>query len=268
MAVSPLKRVLRTSDAVRRRLAVLVCLAGCIAAAPVRGGEPSRVPTGFVHLRDVDDTIVQDIRYATAANFTQARVPGYLAGDCILLREAAEALKLVQADLRPRGLSLKVYDCYRPVRAVKAFMRWVRGPTETGAGRYWPRTQRGDLIQLGYIAAKSIHSTGAAVDLTLVALPPAKAAPYDAKVAYAACNEAGPMREPDNGLDMGTSFDCFDVMSHTASTEITEEQRSNRRLLVEAMAARNFKNYSREWWHFTYVGLPSLPKPQDFPVAR
>lgn len=251
-----------------RRAVFLFCLACCIAATPVRGAEPSRPPMGFVHLRDVDDTIVQDIRYATAANFTRTRVPGYLAGECILLREAAEALKLVQADLRPRGLSLKVYDCYRPVRAVKAFMGWVRKPEAPGEGAYWPRTQRGDLVQLGYIAANSIHSTGAAVDLTLVALPPAKAAPYDANVAYAACNEAGPAGQPDNSLDMGTSFDCFDVMSHTASSEITAEQRSNRRLLVEAMAARNFKNYSREWWHFTYIGLPSLPKPQDFPVTR
>jgi D-alanyl-D-alanine dipeptidase len=247
---------------------LLVCLAGCIAAAPVRGAEPSRLPAGFVHLRDIDDTIVQDIRYATAANFTQARVPGYLSGDCILLREAAEALKLVQADLRPRGLSLKVYDCYRPVRAVKAFMGWVRKPEAPGEGAYWPRTPRGDLVRLGYIAARSIHSTGAAIDLTLVALPVVEPAPKRAKVAYAACNAASTAREPDNSLDMGTSFDCFDVMSHTASSEIGAEQQSNRRVLVEAMSARGFNNYAREWWHFTYVRLPSLPKPQDFPVTR
>jgi D-alanyl-D-alanine dipeptidase len=245
----------------------LACLASCIAAEPA-AGETSLLPAGFVRLRDVDSTIVQDIRYATAANFTGARVPGYPAGECILVREAAEALKRVQADLRPRGLSLKVYDCYRPVRAVQAFMRWAHRPAAPGEERHWPRTKRDDLIRLGYIAAKSIHSTGAAIDLTLVTVPLAQAAPYDRKAVYAACNAAISAREPDNSLDMGTSFDCFDMMSHTASPEIGSEQQGNRRVLVEAMAARSFKNYSREWWHFTYVGLPSLPQPQDFLVTR
>src|SRR5947209_6502950 len=100
---------------------VTMCFAGCLAATSACGIELSRLPAGFVRVRDIDKTIVQDIRYATAANFTGAPVPGYQAGECILLREAAEALKLVQRDLRPSGLSLKVYDCYRPVRAVKAF---------------------------------------------------------------------------------------------------------------------------------------------------
>jgi D-alanyl-D-alanine dipeptidase len=247
---------------------LLVCLASCLAATPAIGVEASGPPADFARLRDVDPTIVQDIRYATAANFTQARVPGYQAGECFLLREVAEALKLVQADLRTRGLSLKVYDCYRPIRAVQSFMRWVRKPAVPGEGRYWPRVQRGDLLRLGYISAKSIHSTGMAVDLTLVALPPAQAAPYDAKAAYAACNAAKDVREPDNGLDMGTSFDCFDEMSHTASSEIDTVQQDNRRVLVEAMSAQHFKNYDREWWHFTYVRLPKLPKAQDFLVTR
>jgi zinc D-Ala-D-Ala dipeptidase len=165
--------------------------------------------------------------------------------------------------LRPRGLSLKVYDCYRPVRAVKAFMQWVRTPATPGEGRYWPRTKRGDLVKLGYIASNSIHSTGAAVDLTLVPLAATQAA--RAGAAHAACNVA---RELDNGLDMGTSFDCFDKMSYTDSREITAEQRENRRLLLEAMLTRSFKNYFREWWHFTYVGLPSLPKAQDFVITK
>jgi zinc D-Ala-D-Ala dipeptidase len=259
---------MNSSAAGRHPLLAVMCLAGCLAATPVLSIEMPRLPAGFVHLRDIDETIVQDIRYASAANFTRAPVSGYQAGECILRREAAEALKLVQDDLRPRGLSLKVYDCYRPVHAVKAFMQWVQKPAAPGEGRYWPRTQRGDLVKLGYIAANSIHSTGAAVDLTLVALPLVQTASFNPRAAYAACNAASTAREPDNSLDMGTSFDCFDEMSFTASSEITAEQRENRRLLVDAMMARSFKNYFREWWHFTYVGLPSLPKAQDFVITK
>jgi zinc D-Ala-D-Ala dipeptidase len=252
----------------KRALLIIACLGGSVVAAPGRGREAAGLPAGFVYLRDIDPTIVQDVRYAGAANFTGAPVPGYEAPECILLRQAAEALKLVQSDLRPRGLSLKVYDCYRPVRAVKAFMQWVHKPFASSEGRYWPRTQKGDLVALGYIAATSIHSTGAAVDLTLVTLPLAQAAPFNPKAAYATCNAASTDRKPDTSLDMGTSFDCFDKMSYTASDETTAPQRENRLLLVDAMSAHNFKNYFREWWHFTYVGLPSLPKAQDFVITK
>ncbi|WP_309775394.1 M15 family metallopeptidase [Nitrobacter vulgaris] len=229
------------------------------------GAERSRLPSKFVYLSDIDASILQDIRYAGRANFTGARVPGYVAGECILLRQVAEALKLVQADLRQRSLSLKVYDCYRPVRAVRSFMHWVGNP-EPGEAQFWPRTQRSDLVKLGYIASSSVHSTGAAVDLTLVKLPVASSK-ADPNATYAPCN-ASTSREPDNSLDMGTTFDCFDPMSHTASSEITSEQRENRRLLVGSMAAHGFKNYDREWWHFTYIELPSIPKVQDFLVAK
>jgi zinc D-Ala-D-Ala dipeptidase len=264
-----MRSFLTNSRAAGRQLAAMVIWLGCcLAAAPCAGVEMTRLPFGFVYLRDLDPTIVQDIRYAGAENFTRARVIGYKAGECILLREAAEALKLVQDDLRQRGLSLKVYDCYRPVRAVRAFMQWVRNPSTSGDPRYWPRTERGDLVRLGYIAAKSIHSTGAAVDLTLITLPLARAPSSSPSLPDAACNAAGTDREPDSSLDMGTSFDCFDEMSYTASKEITAEERENRRLLVDAMAARKFKNYFREWWHFTYVGLPNLPKAQDFVISK
>jgi D-alanyl-D-alanine dipeptidase len=244
----------------------VIGLVGLLTATVGGGAEVSRLPAGFVYLRDTDATIVQDIRYATPANFMQARVPGYAAGECILLREVAEALKLVQADLRTRGLSLKVYDCYRPVRAVKAFMQWVQ-KSEAGEGQHWPRTQRSELVKLGYVASSSVHSTGAAVDLTLVSLPLVDATQIDPNATYAPCNAASAAREPDNSLDMGTSFDCFDPMSHTASGEITAEQRDNRHMLVAAMAVRGFRNYAREWWHFAYIGLPSIPKAQDFVIT-
>jgi D-alanyl-D-alanine dipeptidase len=146
-----------------------VCFAGVTGNAIGSG----KLPGDYVYLREIDPTIIQDMRYATADNFTQAVVPGYQAGECVALRMVAEGLKLVQTDLLHRGLSLKVYDCYRPVRAVKSFMEWVSKPEAAGGERYRPRTERSDLIKLGYISAHSIHSKGAAIDLTLVALPEA-----------------------------------------------------------------------------------------------
>jgi D-alanyl-D-alanine dipeptidase len=237
------------------------------AGVPASARAAGKLPGNYVYLREVDPTIIQDIRYATRANFTQAVVPGYQVGECIALREAADGLKQVQIDLRGRGLSLKVYDCYRPARAVRSFMQWVDRPEAAGGERYRPRTERADLVKLGYIAAHSIHSKGAAIDLTLVALPLPSAAALNPKEAYGPCNGTQAKREPDNSLDMGTSFDCFDPMSTTASAEITREQAANRKILVDAMAARGFKNYASEWWHFTYVRLPGVPKAEDFAIT-
>jgi D-alanyl-D-alanine dipeptidase len=241
-----------------------ICFAGAAGNAIASG----KLPGNYVYLREIDPTIIQDMRYSTSANFTQAVVPGYQAGECIALRMAAEGLKLVQADLLHRGLSLKVYDCYRPIRAVRSFMQWVSKPEAVGGERYRPRTERSDLVKLGYISAYSIHSKGAAIDLTLVALPVASTPTFNPKEAYGPCNGVQAKREPDNGLDMGTSFDCFDPMSATASAEITREQAGNRKILIDAMTARGFKNYAGEWWHFTYVKLPSLPNAEDFVITN
>ena len=124
-------------------------------------------------------------------------------------------------------------------------------------------------MKLGYIASSSSHSTGAAVDLTLVPLTPiqAESSNLPAVSVYGACNAATATREGDNSLDMGTTFDCFDQMSHTQTNGITAEQRENRRLLVDAMLARKFTNYFREWWQFTYGELHDLPK-QDFVITK
>jgi zinc D-Ala-D-Ala dipeptidase len=258
----------RTTKATRRvASALLYAGAMCFAGAAGNAIAAGKLPGSYVYLRDLDPTIIQDMRYATAANFTRAVVPGYQAGECIVLREAAAGLRQVQADLLSQGLSLKVYDCYRPVRAVRSFMQWVGKPEAAGSERYRPRTEHGDLVKLGYIAASSIHSKGAAIDLTLVALPLAPVPAFDPGAAYGACNGAQANREPDNSLDMGTSFDCFDPMSATASAEITGEQAARRKRLTEAMAARGFKNYAREWWHFTYVKLPGLPNAEDFVIT-
>ena len=209
----------------------------------------------LVYLRDVEPSIVQDMRYAGADNFTGRRVPGYDASECLLLPEAAAALARVQQALRPRKLSLKVYDCYRPRRAVRAFVAWVTRPPGAGDDlrlkRFHPNIERGDLIRLGYVAAVSRHSHGDTVDLTLVELPVKPVAPFRRDAVYGACTNPAKDRAPDGSVDMGTGYDCFDTRSHTTAADITPAQRRWRETLVEAMAQQGFRNYAKEWWHFT-----------------
>ena len=225
-------------------------------AAPVAALAASSLPPGFVYLRDVDPTIVQDIRYASADNFVGHPLPGYGAAECVLRRDAALALKQVQADLADAGLGLKVYDCYRPARAVRAMAQWAHdGASGRATKRFFPKLEKRNLFALGYIATRSAHSTGTAVDLTLVARPPPSAAPFDPAAAYGSCIGAAAERAPDDSLDMGTGYDCFDVASHTTNGAVGEEQRRHRATLVAAMRERGFRNYFREWWHFSY-GAP------------
>jgi zinc D-Ala-D-Ala dipeptidase len=226
----------------------------------------AQLPADFVYLRDVDSSIAQDIRYAGSDNFVGRPLPGYEAAECILRREAAAALKRVQADLAASGLSLKVYDCYRPTRAVSAFAAWAHnGRSGEATRRFFPKLQKNSLFALGYIASNSRHSTGIAVDLTLIAASGAPAADFDPAAAYGSCTAAPGQRSPDNSVDMGTGFDCFDLKSHTASNGISAEQRRWRNTLVEAMRRQGFANYHREWWHFSYA-RSGRASPQDFPI--
>jgi zinc D-Ala-D-Ala dipeptidase len=117
----------------------------------------------------------------------------------------------------------------------------------------------------GYISSRSQHSTGAAVDLTLIKASAAPPAPFDPAAAYGPCTAPLAQRSPDNSLDMGTSFDCFDSVSHTASRAVGAEQRRWRNVLVEAMRKQGFGNYDREWWHFSYAGS-GRASPYDFPI--
>jgi D-alanyl-D-alanine dipeptidase/CHAT domain-containing protein/Tfp pilus assembly protein PilF len=245
----------------------LVVLLGGIAAAKDTSSGSSALPSGFVYLRDVDPTIEQDIRYATQRNFTGRRVPGYEAGECILLRAAARALKQVQADLRPQGFTLKVYDCYRPTRAVRAFLAWAKADASSPQSqRYYPRVERGKLVAQGYIAAVSAHSLGIAVDVTLVPLANPGAPAFNPQADYGPCTAPKAGREPDDGVDAGTGFDCFDPISHTGSAEITAEQRANRTLLIKVLTPRGFDNYVGEWWHFRYLRAAGSLQPRDFVI--
>lgn len=179
-------------------------------------------------VRDIDSTIRVDARYQRSDNFTGAPLPGYDANRALLRREAAEALGRVQARLSRQGLGLLVYDGYRPVRATLAMVEWAE------------RTGRVALLDDGYIARRSRHNMGVAVDLTVVSR--ATGAP----------------------LDMGTPFDTFDESAHTANA--TGRVARNRSVLVDAMEAEGFVNYEQEWWHFSYP--VENPVPFDVPVGR
>jgi len=211
------------------------------------------VPPGFVYLRDIDASIAQDMRYASDDNFVGRPLPGYGAPECILRRDVAQALAKVQADLAPRRLSLKVYDCYRPRRAVAAMARWANdGARGEPTKRFFPALEKRTLFGQGYIASQSAHSTGSAVDLTLIALPAATQSPYDKAAPYGPCTGPAAQRAPDNSLDMGTGYDCFDGMSSTFASNITAEQNRARNALNDAMRKHGFKSYFREWWHFSF----------------
>jgi D-alanyl-D-alanine dipeptidase len=227
----------------RRAVITLVMTALTAAAAQAQ--------TPLIYLRDIDASIRQDMRYAGSDNFTGKPLPGYDAAECMLRRPVALALKRVQADLAVAGLSLKVYDCYRPAAAVSAMVRWVRDPKPAvDTTRFYPAVDKSKLLS-GYISGRSAHSRGVAVDLTLI---PTNAAPtsFIPGTQYGPCTAPQRERAPDNSVDMGTGYDCFDVKSHTGNASITAEQTVNRRILLDAMRRHGFTNYKRDWWHFSF----------------
>jgi D-alanyl-D-alanine dipeptidase len=251
-----------------RPIALLIA-AALLRPAPAAARDlPQNLPKDFVYLRDVAPTIAQDMRYATYDNFTGRPLPGYQAPECVLRRTVAAALARVQADLARDHLSLKVYDCYRPARAVRAFWRWAHDGKQDGARggekRFYLRVPKSELFARGYIAERSRHSAGVAVDLTLIALPARKAKPFDRSAHYGPCTAPAGERAPDNTLDMGTGFDCLDVKSYTRSAAVTPEQRARRLRLKAAMTAHGFRNYFREWWHYEFSGSPR--RVYDFPI--
>lgn len=202
---------------------------------------------GMVDMRAVVPGIAQDIRYFGTDNFVGARVDGYEAPRCYLKREAAEALAKVEAALRERQQRLRIFDCYRPARAVAHFMRWVEdGADQRTKARHYPDLDKAQLVG-EYISPMSGHSRGATVDLTLLQ-----------------CDASGDACAP---LDMGTGFDFFGTRANTDSAEIDAAQRANRLQLREAMQAAGFRNYPMEWWHYTFQPEPTPGTYYDVPVT-
>jgi len=222
------------------------------------------LPGGFVRLRELAPAIAQDMRYATPFNFTGAAVPGYGRGECVLTRIAADALIRVEKRLARQGYGLKLFDCYRPARAVAAFIDWVKRPGAPDLGRiFHPGIAKGDLVARGYIAGNSSHSRGSTVDVGLV---PAGAATVPTPVDAGPCDGPPATRPHETELDLGTSFDCFSEKSALGHPGVSNEARRNRALLATAMSAEGFRGYGKEWWHFTLAKEPFPTMPFDFAV--
>lgn len=196
-----------------------LALAACVpqaSAGTVAAGECDIAPGTLVNVRSVDRTIRTEVRYATRNNFTGAVLPGYERPLALLRPEAAQALGRVQARLRPRGLGLKVFDAYRPVRATLGMVEWAER-----TGNQW-------VLEQGYVARYSGHNRGATVDLTVIDL------------------------RTGEELEMGTEYDTFSEAAHTANA--TGRVAENRAVLLDAMRAEGFSNYEKEWWHFSLPG--------------
>ena len=224
------------------------------------------LPLDFVYLRNVDPTIRQDMRYAGSHNFIGRPVAGYKAAECILTRQAALALRTVQASLAPLKQSLIVWDCYRPTSAVADFLQWTQDLSDTRMkAEFYPRTDKSKLFSLGYLASKSAHSRGSTVDLGIVELDAAPPV-FSADQPLAACTRPKGERFEDGSLDFGTGYDCLDVLAGTQSESLGDTVLKNRQALRMLMVAAGFKPYLKEWWHFELTGEPFPDRRFDFPV--
>ena len=220
----------------------LAILLLAVSADTARAG---RLPAGFVYVDDVIPEIVLEIRYYSGDNFTGRRVSGYEIPAGILSEQAADALQRVVAELKEFGLGLKIYDAYRPQRAVDDFVQWAKDlDDQSNKARYYPDVDKANLIREGYIAERSGHSRGSTVDLTLVYPGP-----------------EGPQE-----LDMGTGWDYFGLESWPDSRAVTPVQRSHRMLLRALMEKHGFAPLEQEWWHFTLRDEPFPDEYFDFPI--
>ncbi|SDR98365.1 M15 family metallopeptidase [Gramella sp. MAR_2010_147] len=205
--------------------------------------EAQEIPEGFVYIDEVIPDIVYDIRYAGAHNFVGKPINGYENAQAILSKPAANALAKVQKELIQKDFMLKVFDAYRPQRAVNHFMEWARDSDDTIMKQeFYPEIAKKDLFQLGYIATKSGHSRGSTVDLTMINVSDCE------------------------NVDMGGTYDFFGEISHHNTTQISEQQKKNREILRLIMRKYGFRSYSEEWWHYTYDMEPYPATYFDFPV--
>ncbi|KHL97290.1 peptidase M15 [Paenibacillus sp. IHB B 3415] len=196
------------------------------------------MPGGFVYLDEVIPTAQYEIRYYSENNFTGTRVDGYKAPLAIFSRTAANALKKVSDDLDGKGYILRIYDAYRPQKAVNHFVRWSQDAADIKMKQqYYPKLDKRNLFKLGFISKKSGHSRGSTIDLTL------------------ADKKTGAL------VDMGSPYDFFGEISYYNTTLVNSTQHANRKVLKDAMSKQGFKPYTKEWWHFTLI---KEPYPQQY----
>jgi D-alanyl-D-alanine dipeptidase len=224
----------------RPALAALLTLS---LATPAFGQGKIERPETFVNAATVAPGLIVEARYAGPHNFVGDKIDGYDKPLCYLTRQAAAALAQVIADLEPRGLTLKAFDCYRPERAVAHFVRWARNLGDVKMKpEFYPQVDKSTLFADGYIAARSGHSRGSTVDLTLA------------------------RRADGRELPMGTPFDFFSPRSWPSDRSVSGEAQANRAVLAQAMRNRGFVAYNKEWWHYTLRHEPYPETYFNFPV--
>ncbi|MDP3935712.1 MAG: M15 family metallopeptidase [Alphaproteobacteria bacterium] len=184
-----------------------------------------------------------DIRYATHNNFIGRPIAGYAANKCIVSNAVADALIIAQEKALAEGYSLIVFEAYRPLKAVEDIVQWSLNADIQNKDRFYPDIDKSTLFDQGYIALRSTHTKGAAVDVTLI----------------------NPMTKEE--LDMGTEFDFFGPFSHTTSEDISTSAKGNRQLLLSIMESSGFINYHKEWWHFTLKDEPFPNTYFDFDIV-
>jgi len=193
----------------------------------------AQIPAEFIDVRQVVRGVTIDLRYFSRNNFVGEFIDGYEEANMLMTRETAAALIPVENQLRAMGLGLKIFDAYRPQQAVEHFVRWAEDLDDTRMKyRYYPNVDKANLFSDGYIAARSGHSRGSTVDLTIID------------------------RATGDELDMGTPWDFFDLRSWPSSTEVSATQRANRMLLRTLIIEAGFRPLETEWWHFTLENEP------------
>ena len=197
--------------------------------------------SGFVVVSDLIPDVLLDVRYYSTFNFVAERVDGYAQPLVLLTREAAQALARVNEEALNRGLRRKLFDGYRPQRAVNHFVRWAEDASATQTKAiFYPEVDKRDLFSLGVIAQKSGHSRGSTIDLTLT--------------------------KSGVPIDMGTCFDLMDDLSHHGAAGVTEAQEQNRALLRSVMCWAGFAPYENEWWHYRLMTEPYPDTYFDFDI--
>ena len=225
---------------------VLLCAVVLLSACGRKAEEaydPIYDRSDFVEVTEVIPDVILEIRYYTTYNFVGARVDGYERPLALMTRQAADSLKAVSDELKAHGYRLKIWDTYRPQRAVNHFIRWAEDTQDTAMKAiFYPMVDKSLLFEQGYIYARSSHSRGSTVDLTLV--------------------EERTGKE----LDMGSPFDWFGEESHPNYRCRLYMQSYNRLLLRDAMVRHGFAGIDSEWWHFTLVNEPYPDTYFDFPI--
>ncbi|MBP5616421.1 MAG: M15 family metallopeptidase [Elusimicrobiaceae bacterium] len=204
----------------------MVCCLGFVFAETI-----STDKSDFAQIGTVIDDAAYDIRYYSPNNFTGHKINGYKAPRAYMTKKALAALAKAAEDLRAQGYRLLIWDAYRPQKAVDDFVAWINDPNNPGDKTFYPKLEKSDLLAGDYIMAKSGHTRGSTVDLTIIT--------------------------KDGGfVDMGGTFDLFSEISHPDYKKISKKQKKNRKILRDAMVNAGFKPLDSEWWHFTLKDEP------------